>query len=115
MAKQTNYCGFFKTPSLRNVATRQVYFHNGVFHSLDDVLHFYVERETKPEKWYPRDKDGLVAKYNDLPEANHANVDVTDAPFDRKLGDTPVLSEEEIKDVIAFLKTLNDGYSPTAK
>ncbi|HTI04096.1 MAG TPA: cytochrome c peroxidase, partial [Gemmatimonadales bacterium] len=45
---QKNYCGLFKTPTLRNVATRQVFFHNGVFHTLDDVLHWYVERDTDP-------------------------------------------------------------------
>lgn len=31
----------------------KVFFQNGVFHSLDQVLHFYVERETNPAKWYP--------------------------------------------------------------
>lgn len=107
--KMKNYCGFFKTPSLRNTATRQVYFHNGVFKSLDDVMHFYVERETSPEKWYPY-KNGRVAKYNDIPIDWHANVDITDAPFDRRYGEPAALSEAEIKDIIAFLKTLTDGY-----
>lgn len=109
-AKQLKYCGFFKTPSLRNSATRQVFFHNGVFHSLEDVVRFYVERETKPENWYPVGKDGKVNKYNDLPAERHGNVDLTDAPFDRKSGETPALNEDEIKDIVAFLKTLNDGY-----
>ncbi|AIY40519.1 Methylamine utilization protein mauG precursor [Collimonas arenae] len=111
-AKQVNYCGYFKTPTLRNVATRQVYFHNGALHSLEDVVHFYMERETKPEKWYPRGKDGKFNKYDDLPAAYHANVDVTDAPFDSKPGMPPALTDDEIKDVVAFLKTLNDGYRP---
>ncbi|MQQ99850.1 cytochrome-c peroxidase [Glaciimonas soli] len=114
-AKQTNYCGYFKTPTLRNVATRQVYFHNGVFHSLEDVVHFYMERETKPEKWYPRGKNGKLNKYDDLPVKYHANVDVTDAPFDSKPGVPPALTDDEIKDVVAFLKTLNDGYLPEGK
>jgi cytochrome c peroxidase len=113
-AKQLAYCGYFKTPSLRNTATRQVFFHNGTFRSLEDVVRFYVERETRPEKWYPKGKDGKVAKYNDLPAAYHANVDIIDAPFNRKAGEEPALSEQEIKDVVAFLKTLNDGYKPDA-
>jgi len=112
--KQVAYCGLFKTPSLRNTATRQVYFHNGVFHSLEDVVRFYVERETKPEKWYPVGKDGKVDKYNDLPLERRGNADITDAPFDRKPGDAPALTEDEIKDVVAFLKTLTDGYKPAA-
>lgn len=114
-AKQLNYCGYFKTPTLRNAATRQVYFHNGVFHSLEEVVHFYMERETRPEKWYPRGKDGKLNKYDDLPAAYHANVDVTDAPFDSKAGAPPALTDDEIKDVVAFLKTLNDGYRPEGK
>jgi cytochrome c peroxidase len=104
------YCGLFKTPSLRNVATRKVFFHNGVFHSLDEVLHFYVERETNPGKWYPKLANGEIDRYNDLPRQYKQNVDVADAPFDRKEGDQPALNEAEIADVIAFLGTLTDGY-----
>jgi cytochrome c peroxidase len=37
---QTPYCGMFLTPTLRNTATRQAFFHNGVFQSLDDVMAF---------------------------------------------------------------------------
>jgi cytochrome c peroxidase len=106
------YCGLFKTPSLRNVATRKVFFHNGVFHSLDEVMHFYVERETNPGKWYPKLENGEIDRYNDLPSQYKQNVDVVDAPFDRKEGDEPALNDAEIADVIAFLKTLTDGYHP---
>ncbi|GAB7524329.1 cytochrome c peroxidase [Paraburkholderia sp. 2C] len=109
---QKNYCGLFKTPTLRNVATRQVFFHNGVFHTLDDVLHWYVERDTNPRKWYPADRRGVVQKYDDLPPQYRANIDVVDAPLDRKPGQTPALNEAEIADVIAFLNTLTDGYRP---
>ncbi|AMO92924.1 cytochrome c family protein [Collimonas fungivorans] len=108
---KTEYCGLFKTPSLRNVATRQVFFHNGAFTSLEQVMKFYVQRDTQPQKWYPRDKEGKVRKFDDLPEAYHGNVNV-EAPFDRKPGDRPALTDGEIKDVIAFLKTLNDGFHP---
>lgn len=114
LAKQQNYCGLFKTPSLRNVTTRRVFFHNGVFHSLEEVMRFYVERETKPQKWYPRAADGKVQAYNDLAPAHRGNVDVTDAPFDRKPGDPPALDEDEIRDVVAFLRTLTDGYQLSA-
>jgi cytochrome c peroxidase len=43
-------CGLFKTPTLRNVATRRVFFHNGEVRSLEDAVRFYVERETRPER-----------------------------------------------------------------
>ena len=36
-ATTTAYCGLFKTPTLRNAATRKVFFHNGVFHSLEEL------------------------------------------------------------------------------
>jgi cytochrome c peroxidase len=109
-AATAEYCGLFKTPSLRNVAVRKVFFHNGVFHSLEEVMHFYVERETKPGKWYPRLANGEIDRYNDLPARYKQNIDVVDAPFDRKEGDEPALNDAEIADVIAFLKTLTDGY-----
>jgi cytochrome c peroxidase len=100
----------FLTPSLRNAATRQAFFHNGVYHSLEDVMKFYNLRDTDPGKIYPRGPDGKVMKYDDLPERFHANIDVTDAPFDRHFGEQPAMSDADIKDIIAFLKTLDDGY-----
>lgn len=105
------YCGLFKTPTLRNIALRQTFFHNGIFHSLKEVLEFYAQRDTKPEKWYPRNADGSVRKFDDLPAQYHGNIN-TDPPFDRKIGDAPALSSAEIDDVIAFLQTLTDGYRP---
>jgi cytochrome c peroxidase len=103
------YCGLFRTPSLRNVARRAVYLHNGVFNSLGDVVRFYAERDTQPQKWYPRANDGSTLKFNDLPAAYRANLDVQ-VPFDRHAGDVPALSEAEIADIVAFLNTLNDGF-----
>jgi cytochrome c peroxidase len=105
------YCGLFRTPSLRNVARRPVFLHNGVFHSLSEVVRFYAERDTKPQKWYPRTADGRILKFDDLPAAYVANLD-TQAPFDRRAGDTPALSEQDIEDIVVFLRTLSDGFSP---
>lgn len=115
LAKDKTMCGLFKTPTLRNVATRQVFFHNGRFHTLREALRFYVQRDTNPEKWYSRDAHGHVVKFDDLPPAERVNVDVTDAPLTYKKGDKPVWNEHDIDDVIAFLKTLNDGYQPGAQ
>jgi cytochrome c peroxidase len=110
IAAKTQYCGMFKTPTLRNVAMRKVFFHNGRFTTLKDMMHFYVERDTSPEKWYPKNPDGSIRKFDDLPPQYQDNIDTQDAPFDRKHGDKPALSDAEIDDVIAFLQTLNDGY-----
>ncbi|BCQ23771.1 c-type cytochrome [Caballeronia sp. NK8] len=108
---QDEYCGIFRTPSLRNVATRKTFFHNGIYHKLEDVVRFYVERDTNPEKFYPVSKKGVVDKFDDLPKRYWANIN-TDPPFDRKKGDKPALDEAEIRDVVAFLDTLTDGYDP---
>ena len=112
LAAQTNYCGMFRTPSLRNVATRKYFFHNGKYSSLADVLQFYVYRDINPERFYPTAADGSVTKFDDLPPQYQANVDVTDAPFNHHPGDTPALSDSEIQDLTAFLNTLTDGYQP---
>jgi cytochrome c peroxidase len=109
LSLRKEYCGYFRSPSLRNTALRDAYFHNGVFHSLKDVLHFYVERDIHPEKWYSRNPDGSVHKYDDLPAGAADNVD-HDPPLNRKPGETPALTEAEIDDLIAFLQTLTDGY-----
>jgi cytochrome c peroxidase len=111
LAKQTQYCGMFLTPTLRNAATRQVFFHNGVYHTLREVLDFYDFSTTRPDKIYPRGADGKVAIFNDLPVAYQGNIDRTDPPFDRKQGDTPALTPAEEQDIIAYLQTLTDGYT----
>jgi cytochrome c peroxidase len=105
---QAQYCGIFRTPSLRNVATRKTFFHNGIYHSLDEAVRFYVQRDTNPEKFYPS-VHGKVQKFNDLPKRYWANIN-TEPPFDRKPGEQPAMNEAEIKDVVAFLNTLTDGY-----
>jgi cytochrome c peroxidase len=109
LASSRQYCGFFRAPTMRNVAVRDAFFHNGVFNSLRDVLHFYVERDIQPQKWYSRNPDGSVHKFDDLPPDYADNVD-RDAPLDRVAGGSPALTESEIDDLTAFLKTLNDGY-----
>jgi len=110
ISEQTQYCGMFLTPTLRNSARRQAFFHNGVFKTLEQVLDFYNFRDTNPEKVFPRAADGTVQKYDDLPPKYHANVDVADPPFNRHLGDKPAMTDQDEADIIAFLKTLTDGY-----
>lgn len=112
LAKQTQYCGMFLTPTLRNVDQRKVFFHNGVYHTLTQVLDFYNLRAVQPQKIYPRGADGTVQVYNDLPARYRANIDTTDAPFDRHVGDPPALTDKDIQDIITFLHTLDDGYLP---
>jgi cytochrome c peroxidase len=112
IADQTQFCGMFKTPTLRNTAVRRTFLHNGVFHTLQEVMDFYNFRDTNPEKVYPVGADGKVQKYNDIPAQYHANVDVTDPPFNRHPGDTPAMTAQDEADIIAFLQTLNDGYKP---
>ena len=113
LADRREYCGLFKTPTLRNVATRKVFFHNGGFHDLDDVVAFYAERDTRPAKFYPRDRGGRVVKYDDLPATLSGNVNV-EPPFGGTPGARPALSASERADVVAFLRTLTDGWQAPA-
>ena len=110
MSGDTQYCGLFMTPTLRNVATRHVFFHNGVFSTLKQVLDFYDFRDTEPQRIYRRGADGSVQKFNDLPPRYRANVDVADPPFNRKSGETPAMTAQDEDDIIAFLNALVDGY-----
>jgi cytochrome c peroxidase len=111
LADRPEYCGMFKAPTLRNVAVRRSFYHNGIFHTLEEAVAFYATRDTNPERWYPRSVDGQVQKFDDLPSQYRANIDV-EPPFDRKPGDVPALSDEDVADVVAFLRTLTDGFTP---
>jgi cytochrome c peroxidase len=108
LADHADLCGLFRAPTLRNVASRGAFFHNGRFHSLKEALEFYVQRDTNPERWYPHGKRGTV-KFDDLPADERDNVDVVDLPLDRKRGGKPAWNARDIEDVTAFLKTLTDG------
>lgn len=115
LAQHADYCGLFKTPTLRNVATRKVFFHNGVYKTLRDAVVFYVLRDTQPSRVYPKNAQGEVVLYDDLPKQYHQNINM-DPPFGHRVGNKPALSEPEIDAVVAFLKTLTDGYTaPTAQ
>jgi cytochrome c peroxidase len=106
LASHREYCGQFRAPSLRNVALRKAFFHNGVFHSLEEALQFYAQRDTNPGKWFPHTA-GHVDTFNDLPADLRRNVN-DEPPFGRKPGGPPALNNGEIQDMIAFLNTLSD-------
>jgi cytochrome c peroxidase len=131
------FCGMFKAPSLRNVATRTTFFHNGAIHSLEQAIRFYNTRDTLPELWYPtvggtpkanpdpsfptyglittQYVGGVVQKFDDLPPAYRGNID-TQLPLDgRARGSAPPMTDAQIVDVICFLKTLTDGYRPSTQ
>ncbi|HTA20958.1 MAG TPA: cytochrome c peroxidase [Polyangia bacterium] len=102
------FCGMFKVPTLRNVAIRKVFFHNGVFTSLREVLNFYNTRDTQPQLWYPI-VDGVVQKFDDLPAQYQTNLD-TQVPLDgRAAGSQPPMSAQDLDDLEAFLGTLTDA------
>ncbi|MBX5169813.1 c-type cytochrome [Rhizobium sp. NZLR1b] len=108
LAGHNEYCGLFRTPTLRNVALKKSFFHNGYFHTLRDVVSFYASRDSDPGRWYPKNSDGTIRKYDDLPQAYWANLN-QDRPFGRKPGDAPALTDPEIDDIVAFLGTLTDA------
>jgi cytochrome c peroxidase len=111
LADRDEYCGLFRTPSLRNVATRRAFFHNGVFHRLEDAVRFYAQRDLSPRRYYRRDRAGRVVTFDDLPARHRDNVNA-EPPFGPRPGGRPALTEAEVADVAAFLRTLTDGYAP---
>ena len=112
LAQRAELCGAFKVPTLRNVATRKVFFHHGAFTDLREVLRYYGGRDTQPEKWYPRNGAAGAAKYDDLPKHYRKNVNSKEAPYGRSSGQEPAFNDAEIEDMLKFLGTLTDGYRP---
>lgn len=83
--------GKFKVSSLRNIAISAPYGHNGFFSSLEEIVHFYNARDT----------DQVDPSWK-IPELA-TNVNVSE------LGNLGLLPDQEA-DLVAFLKTLTDGY-----
>jgi cytochrome c peroxidase len=97
------WCGYFRTPSLRNVAVRTRFMHNGVFDSLREAVRFYAFRSVEPAAFYGGD-----SVFNDVPFKYKGNVNVVSTPLNRKPGDLSAMSEGDIDAVVAFLGTLTD-------
>ena len=110
LAARRDLCGAFKVPTLRNVARTPPYFHNGAFHTLREAVDFYARRDTHPGDWYPKSAGG-IRKFDDLPPKLGGAVNTAEVPYDRKAGEQPALNPGEIDDVVAFLRTLDDGYN----
>lgn len=89
--------GKHKVPTLRNVDRRlspdfvKAYGHNGYFKSLKEIVRFYNRRDVRPAAWPP-------------PEVGE-NVNTTE------LGDLRLTDSEEDA-IVAFMRTLTDGYVP---
>ena len=103
--------GLFKVPTLRNVDLRpsaafvKAYGHNGYFKSLEGIVHFYNTRDvlaTCPGDY--TEAQALAANCWPSPEYA-ANLNTSE------LGDLGLTPAEEAA-LVAFLKTLNDGYVP---
>ena len=82
--------GKFKVPTLRNVAITGPYMHNGMFDDLKEVVKFYNARDID-KKWGKPEIDTNVNR--------------------EELGDLK-LTEHEVDALVAFMKTLTDGYQP---
>lgn len=102
--------GKVKVPTLRNVDKRpypmavKAYMHNGFFKNLEDVVHFYNTRDVLPECTGGPFDPGIGTTCWPPPEvAATVNHD--------ELGDLGLTPEEEAA-IVAFLKTLSDGYAP---
>ncbi len=108
LQQRLELCGRFRTPGLRNAAVRPRYFHNGVLHSLADVVAFYNTRDSSPARWYPR-SEGTVQLFNDLPPELRSNV-TQEPPFGARFGNRPPMNPGEVSDLVCFLETLTDGH-----
>jgi cytochrome c peroxidase len=102
-AKEERFCGAFRTPSLRNVAVRSRFMHNGAFASLRDVVKFYATRDADPKRWYPQ------AKFDDLPAQYRRYVNTNKVPYSTSAGDKPRLDDGDVDAILAFLGTLTDA------
>jgi cytochrome c peroxidase len=101
--------GKMKVPTLRNVDKRpnnhfvKAYAHNGYFKSLEEIVHFYNTRDVLP---VCDAKSIKLAGLKCWPAPEYA-----DTVNHTELGDLGLTRGEE-NALVAFLKTLSDGYKP---
>jgi cytochrome c peroxidase len=101
--KQPAEDGKFKVPTLRNIARTAPYMHNGYFTTLRGVVAFYNDRDAR--KRCPQELPEAEANRRKCWPAPEVAANVNTEELGR-LG----LSEREVDDIVAFLRTLDDGY-----
>jgi cytochrome c peroxidase len=100
--------GKFKVPTLRNIALTAAYMHNGYFATLESVVDFYNTRDMKPACVDPFTGEADALRLECWPAAEvPMNVN------GEELGNLG-LSPLEVRQVVAFLETLTDGWNGTA-
>jgi cytochrome c peroxidase len=105
--------GKHKVPTLRNVDKRpypafvKAYGHNGYFKSLESIVHFYNTRDVLPVCSEP------LAAGNMLGDNCWPAPEFPENVNKKELGNLG-LSREEEACIVAFLKTLSDGWKPGA-
>ncbi len=82
--------GFFKVPTLRNIAVTAPYMHDGRFETLEDVMNHYNDGIVVSDTLSP-----LILEADNAPEAGQDTVGLRMTP-------------EEMQAIIAFLHTLTD-------
>ena len=98
--------GKFKVSTLRNIAKTGPYGHNGYFKSLRGIVDFYNTRDIKPRCSDPFTPEEQALALGCWPEPEVAeNVNRSELG---SLG----LAEREVDDLVAFLRTLSDGWQP---
>lgn len=98
--------GKFKVPTLRNIALTAPYMHNGYFMTLRGTVDFYNTRDTKPVC-----PQALVAEDEAIAKGCWPAAEVADNVNTDELGKLK-LSEQEVDDIVAFMRTLTDGWRP---
>jgi cytochrome c peroxidase len=100
--------GKVKVPTLRNIALTAPYMHNGYFNDLRNVVDFYNTRDTKPACPKPLTSEAEAIQQGCWPAA-----EIQENVNKEELGNLK-LTEQEVDDIVAFMLTLTDGYSPQA-
>lgn len=97
-----------KVMSLRNIALTAPYMHNGVFKTLEEVVHFYNTRDVLP-KDPPPGSGPADATNPEFGKIFWPKGEFNDTRNIDELGNLG-LSEQDEADIVAYLKTFTDNY-----
>lgn len=99
--------GAQKVPTLRNLTKTanqgeaRAYMHNGYFHTLEGVVHFYNTRDVLPRC------DGMLSEAEAMVQGCWPAAEIAETMNKDELGDLKLTDAEEVA-LVAFLRTLDD-------
>ncbi len=96
----------FRTPPLRNVAITGPWMHNGAYGTLEEVIRHHLDPEKQLQNYDPTQLEKQLQKTY---KGDEQSIGMVVETLDKQLLNAQALNDDQISDLLSFLKSLTDS------